>query len=57
MASFPSKFALAICLIGLATLVHAAEFWSDSKSCADMDLEDITTTRYEAIHRQASTAW
>jgi hypothetical protein len=26
-------------------------FWSDSKSCK-VDLENVTTTRYEAIHRQ-----
>jgi hypothetical protein len=45
------KLALAIASIPLATLAHGTEFWSDSKSC-HVDLEDVTTTRYEALHKQ-----
>jgi hypothetical protein len=52
MSSFLSKLALAIPLIAFAPVVHAAEFWSDSKSCVNADLEGVTTTRYEAIHKQ-----
>jgi hypothetical protein len=52
MSSFLSKLALAIPLIAFAPVVHAAEFWSDSKSCMNADLEGVTTTRYEAIHKQ-----
>jgi hypothetical protein len=52
MFSFSSKLALAIPLIALVTVVHAAEFWSDSKSCVNADLQGVTTTRYEAIHEQ-----
>jgi hypothetical protein len=52
MSAFLAKLALAIPLIAFAPVVHAAEFWSDSKSCMNADLEGVTTTRYEAIHKQ-----
>jgi hypothetical protein len=38
--------------IAFATVAHAAEFWSDSKNCSNTDLEGVTTTHYEAIHKQ-----
>ena len=38
--------------VALATLAHGADFWSDSKSCLNVDLDGVTTTRYEAIHKQ-----
>ena len=52
MFSFSSKLALAIPLIALVTVAHAAGFWSDSKNCGNADLQGVTTTRYEAIHKQ-----
>jgi hypothetical protein len=52
MFSFLTKLALVIPLIALETVGHAAEFWSDSKSCVNADLEGVTTARYEAIHKQ-----
>src|SRR5262245_50398168 len=36
-----------------ATIAHAADFWSDSKSYMNADLEGVTTTRYEATHKQS----
>jgi hypothetical protein len=52
MMWFGRKLALAIASAALATIANAAEFWSDSKSCANADLEGVTTKRYEAIHKQ-----
>ena len=52
MFSFPSKLTFAIALLASVAVVHAAEFWSDSKSCVNADLEGVTTTRYEAIRKQ-----
>jgi hypothetical protein len=52
MIWFRRKFALVMASVALATLAHGAEFWSDSKSCVNADLEGVTTNRYEAIHKQ-----
>ena len=52
MSWFVTRLALAITPVALATVAHASEFWSDSKSCLNVDLDGVTTTRYEAIHKQ-----
>jgi hypothetical protein len=52
MFRFGSELASAIALVGFATIAHAGEFWSDFKTCMNADLEGVTTTRYEAIHKQ-----
>jgi hypothetical protein len=52
MSWLGSKLASAIALVALATIAHGSEFWSDPQSCVDMDLENVTITRYEAIHKQ-----
>jgi hypothetical protein len=52
MFSFGRKLALAIASVAFTTVAHGAEFWSDAKHCLNVDLESVTTTRYEAIHKQ-----
>jgi hypothetical protein len=52
MFQFRSQLASALASLALASVVHGAEFWSDSKECLNIALEGVTKTRYEAIHKQ-----
>jgi hypothetical protein len=47
-----SQLAPALASLALVAVLDAAEFWSDSKECLKVALEGVTTTRYEAIHKQ-----
>jgi hypothetical protein len=52
MFCFVAQLALTTGFLVLATAAHAGEFWSDSKSCENIDLDNVTITRYAAIHKQ-----